>query len=230
MKMDDLAKAADEAVSAGQITIKPESEEKRFHFWMQNIQDWCLSRQLWWGHRILAYLVKIEGKEADGADNKQWICARNETEAQQKAEKKYPGTTLSLHRDEDVLDTWFSAGLWPWAILGWPRKTADFESFYPTSILETGWDILFFWVARMIMLGLKMTGNVPFTEVYCHSLIRDSEGRKMSKSLGNVIDPLDIINGTTLDNLHAQLLSGVNVRLFMLVSVSGCHSAYSLRC
>lgn len=210
MKMTDLARAADDAVSDGRITIQPESEEKRFHYWMETIQDWCLSRQLWWGHRAPAYYIKIEGEDTDdsGADDKYWVCAHNEAEARLRAEKKFPLKAFTLHQDGDVLDTWFSAGLWPWAILGWPKKTPDYEAFYPTSCLETGWDILFFWVARMIMLGLKMTGKVPFTEVYCHSLVRDSEGRKMSKSLGNVIDPLDIINGTTLEALHAQLTSG----------------------
>lgn len=210
MKMTDMADAADKAVLNGEIKIRPESEERRFHHWMQNIQDWCLSRQLWWGHRPPAYHIQVEGTDpvSTGADDAYWVCARDLTEATQAAEKRFPGKKFTLHQDEDVLDTWFSSGLWPWAILGWPKKTKDMENFYPTSCLETGWDIIFFWVARMIMLGIKMTGKVPFTEVYCHSLVRDSEGRKMSKSLGNVIDPLDLINGTTLEALHEQLTAG----------------------
>lgn len=129
-------------------------------------------------------------------------------EADLKARKALPGKTFTLKRDEDVLDTWFSSGLWPFSTLGWPNKTYDFETFYPTSVLETAWDILFFWVTRMIMLGKKLTGQVLFTEVYCYSIVRDSEGRKMSKSLGNVIYPLDVIKGIKLEELHAKLLLG----------------------
>jgi valyl-tRNA synthetase len=208
MKMRDLADEAIKVVRSGEIKIKPESAEKSYYRWMEDINDWCLSRQLWWGHQIPVYFAQIYGEENDEIDDKLWFAGRTQEEAEVKARKALPGKNFTLKRDEDVLDTWFSSGLWPFSTLGWPNQTHDLEKLYPTSVLETGWDILFFWVARMIMLGKKMTGKVPFTEVYCHSLIRDSEGRKMSKSLGNVIDPQDVINGIPLQGLHNKLLVG----------------------
>ena len=208
MRMRELADAAIKAVKDGEIVIRPETAEKSYFRWLEGINDWCLSRQLWWGHQAPAYFVQIEGQHGDDNDNELWITGRTEEDAEEKAQAKFPGKKFTLRRDEDVLDTWFSSGLWPFSTLGWPKKTHDFETLYPTSVLETGWDILFFWVARMIMLGIKLTGQVPFREVYCHSLVRDSEGRKMSKSLGNVIDPLDVMEGIELQTLHDKLLVG----------------------
>ena len=208
MRMRDLADAAIKAVKGGEIVIRPDNAERSYFRWLEGINDWCLSRQLWWGHQAPAYFMQIEGKKGDDSDGEQWVTGRTLEEAEKKAKAKFPGKNITLKRDEDVLDTWFSSGLWPFSTLGWPKKTHDMETLYPTSVLETGWDILFFWVARMVMLGIKMTGQVPFREVYCHSLVRDSEGRKMSKSLGNVIDPLDVMEGIELQALHDKLKVG----------------------
>ena len=209
MKMKGgLSEAAINVVKDKKIIIRPEKSEKDYFRWMENINDWCLSRQLWWGHQPPAYFIDIEGEPADDGDDERWVTGRSKEIAEDKAKARFPGKKLTLTRDPDVLDTWFSSGLWPFATLGWPEKTPDFEKLYPTSMLETGWDILFFWVARMIIFGVKMTGQVPFTEVYCHSLVRDSEGRKMSKSLGNVIDPLDVMSGIPLQALHDKLKVG----------------------
>lgn len=208
MKMRDLADAAADVVEKGEIVIRPSSAEKNYMRWMKDIQDWCLSRQLWWGHQIPAYFIELDGVVGNNSDGELWVAGRTRAEAESKAKAKYPGRTFTLNRDPDVLDTWFSSALWPFSTLGWPKKTHDFGSLYPTSVLETGWDILFFWVARMVMLGLKMTKQIPFKEVYCHPLVRDSEGRKMSKSLGNVVDPLDVVSGISLQALHDKLLLG----------------------
>ncbi|KAG8886997.1 hypothetical protein FRB98_000680 [Tulasnella sp. 332] len=210
VKSKPLADAAIERTRAGELRITPKQSESEWYRWMEDIQDWCISRQLWWGHRCPAYLIRLEGVELDANDGANWVTGRTLAEAQEKANKLdfVQGKKFTLEQDPDVLDTWFSSGLWPFSTLGWPQKTPDMAAFYPTTLLETGWDILFFWVARMVMLGIKFTDEVPFNEVLCHAMVRDAHGRKMSKSLGNVIDPIDVIEGITLDNLHAKLLEG----------------------
>ncbi|KAI8144679.1 valyl-tRNA synthetase [Fennellomyces sp. T-0311] len=204
-----MADAAIKAVKDGELKIAPKVSEGDWFRWLGNIQDWCISRQLWWGHRVPAYYVQFEGEtSADYSDNDRWVSGQDEAAAKIEAETKFPGKKFTLEQDPDVLDTWFSSGLWPFSLMGWPDKTDDMAKFYPASLLETGWDILFFWVARMVMLGIKLTGQVPFSEVFCHAMIRDAHGRKMSKSLGNVIDPVDVIEGISLEGLHAKLLEG----------------------
>ncbi|BGP44765.1 valine--tRNA ligase [Rhodotorula kratochvilovae] len=203
-----LAEKAIERTKAGELKIRPATSEGDWYRWLEGIQDWCISRQLWWGHRAPAYFVKIDGETQDRESNDFWVTGRNAEEAQERAAAKFPGKTFTLEQDDDVLDTWFSSGLWPFSIQGWPEQTADLKHFYPSSLLETGWDILFFWVARMVLLGIYLTGQMPFNEVFCHAMIRDAHGRKMSKSLGNVIDPIDVIEGATLEALHAQLRMG----------------------
>ncbi len=197
VKMEPLAKPAVEAVRSGKIRIVPERFDKVYYHWMENIRDWCISRQLWWGHRIPVWY---------GPDGHQF-AARSESDAKEQAIAHY-GEPVALEQDPDVLDTWFSSGLWPFSTLGWPAQTADLERYHPTSVLETGYDILFFWVARMITLGLHFTGEVPFHTVYLHGLVRDETGRKMSKSLGNVLDPLDLIHEYGNDALRFSLLTG----------------------
>ncbi|BFG23275.1 hypothetical protein CerSpe_095490 [Prunus speciosa] len=191
------------------LEIIPTQYTANWKRWLENIRDWCVSRQLWWGHRVPAWYVVHEGDNPDnfGASYERWVVSRNEDDAQAQASKKYDGK-FQLIQDPDVLDTWFSSGLFPLSVLGWPDDTEDLKAFYPTSVLETGHDILFFWVARMVMLGITLGGDVPFTKVYLHPMVRDAHGRKMSKSLGNVIDPLEVINGISLEDLHKRLLEG----------------------
>ncbi|KAF9650388.1 hypothetical protein BDM02DRAFT_3185428 [Thelephora ganbajun] len=203
-----LAEEAIKRTRAGELTISPKTSEAEWYRWLENIQDWCISRQLWWGHRCPAYFVRIEGQEQDTTDGKHWVVGRTIEEATERAKVLAAGVDFTLEQDPDVLDTWFSSGLWPFSILGWPDKTPDLKTFYPATILETGWDILFFWVARMVLFGIKLTGQMPFKEVYCHAMIRDAHGRKMSKSLGNVIDPIDVIQGVDLESLHQKLYEG----------------------
>lgn len=210
LRIDSLAEDAARVVNEGSIRILPESAKHSFSRWMNDRRDWCLSRQLWWGHQIPAYFVHLDGEvpTADDTREERWIVAMSHDAADRIAKQRFQGKTYTLQQDHDVLDTWFSSGLWPFATLGWPNGTEDFITYYPHSILETGRDILFFWVARMMMLGINLTGQAPFKEVYCHALIRDHEGRKMSKSLGNVIDPLDVVDGISLSELHEKLDQG----------------------
>ncbi|CAL4100137.1 unnamed protein product, partial [Meganyctiphanes norvegica] len=211
-----MAAKAIEVVKDGQLEIIPKMHERTWFHWMTEIRDWCISRQLWWGHQVPAYFVSVSdpavppGKDDDP---EYWVSGRTIEEAQEKAAKKFNVSLdkISLTQDPDVLDTWFSSALFPFSTLGWPKKTQDLDLFYPNSLLETGHDIIFFWVARMVFFGQKILGKLPFKQIYLHAMVRDAHGRKMSKSLGNVIDPMDVICGVTLTELNAQLDENSNL-------------------
>lgn len=192
--MEELARPAIEAAKKGDLIHVPERFEKIYLHWLENIKDWCISRQLWWGHRIPAYYCRDCG-HITVAEEKPACCDKCGSK--------------DIYQDEDVLDTWFSSALWPFSTLGWPEKTEDLDYFYPTDVLVTGYDIIFFWVVRMVFSGLEVMGEVPFKYVYVHGLVRDAQGRKMSKSLGNGIDPLEVIENHGADALRFMLTTGI---------------------
>jgi valyl-tRNA synthetase len=215
MRMKELAEPAIAAVRDGRTRIIPESVTKIYFNWMENIEDWCISRQLWWGHRIPAWYTP------DG----QIIVARDEAEARERLQVKGLDATLELRADEDVLDTWFSSQLWPFSTLGWPEDDEDLKKYYPTDVLVTANDIIFFWVARMMMMGLKFMGEVPFRTVYINALVLDPQGQKMSKTKGNVIDPLDVFDKYGTDAARFALTSASTAGLTLSLQESKLESA-----
>ncbi len=203
LKITTLAKPAIDAVKKGGIKIHPKRFEKIYYNWMENIHDWCISRQLWWGHQIPIYYCTETKNESCKKHEGQFVSV-------EKPAKCPHCSSTKFEQDKDTLDTWFSSGQWPYTTLGWPEKSEDYNYFYPTSVMETGYDILFFWVARMIMFGLYSTGKPPFHTVFLHGLVRDEHGRKMSKSKGNVIDPLEVAHKFGADAVRMSLVFGTS--------------------
>lgn len=215
VRCKEVAERGLEDVKSGKLKIIPDFQKALWNHFLENIRDWCVSRQLWWGHRCPAYLVHIDGvlENPETHNNEHWVAASSDEEAIEKAMKKFNIKTedkkkIRVVQDEDVLDTWFSSGILPLSLAGWPVKDENFDLIFPSNLLETGHDIIFFWVARMVFFGYMFADKLPFDTVYLHPIVRDAQGRKMSKSLGNVIDPLQVINGISLDKIIEDLKSG----------------------